>query len=282
MKYPTSYGEYCDYFDLVPTTPAEYLRRFCSGKNRTSSPRSDSSRPQRAGVDRGGWHYAAPAATPAPTTPATARRRTSSAVVQVAGPIVEARRAAGSAGVIAGYAACFGKPSVDLGGFTETLARGAFRSSLERVGRGEHDILALAEHDHRSLLGRMSAGNLRLEEDYRGLRFELTLPGTQLAHDIRDLVGRKILRGCSFSFAVIRDSWSGELKNRRRTVHDLLCYEISICGSPAYPATSVSASRTAHRAEFWTAAYLRAIAARPTRGAAAVALTRSSESKLWR
>jgi len=154
------------------------------------------------------------------------------------------------------------------------------------VRRGEHDVLALTEHDTKNLLGRLTAGNLTLTEDAVGLRFVLELPDTQLGRDVRELVGRGILRGMSFSFAIVRDSWAkGEGGRSRRTVHDLTMFEVSVVGSPAYPSTSVSATRSARSAgddAFWLASRLRAVSARPTRGAASVAVSRSTPAREWR
>lgn len=306
MKWPTTFDEYAETFDVVPTTPDAYLRRFVPGYARESDWRNKSpaecakalrqaARAARQPAShagrsvpakgRGQWHYTSRGTAPAPSRPAPAWRPSSPAM-RAAGPITEVRKAGASPGTIAGYAAMFGKPSVPLNGFIETLAAGAFKSTLARVARGEHDVLALSEHDHKSLLGRMSAGNLTLEEDRVGLRFTLTLPDTQLGRDVRELVGRGILRGMSFSFGIIRDEWSkGDGQYRRRTVHDLTMFEVSVVGSPAYPATSVAATRAARSLRddaFWTAARLRAVSARPTRGAAAVAVARSTSGREWR
>jgi HK97 family phage prohead protease len=298
-----TFDEYAEHYDVIPTNADAYLRRFCPDYARDSewrrkSPaecvealreviarargrecRSTRAVPMHA---HGAWHYTSRGVAPAPPRPAPARRFSASPAVRVAGPITETRRMAGGAGVIAGYAAMFNRASVDLGNFREVLAPGAFRSTLAKVRQGQHDVLALAEHDHKSLLGRMSAGNLTLEEDASGLRFQLELPNTQLGRDVRELVGRGILRGMSFSFAIIRDAWSKEGGTRRRTVHDLTMFEVSVVGSPAYPATSVAATRANPAAEWWTGARLRAIAAKPTRGAAAVAVARSTADRLWR
>jgi HK97 family phage prohead protease len=196
---------------------------------------------------------------------APARRVSSSHAVRVAVPIDEVRSSDNSPGVLAGYAAMYGKPSVPLP-FTEVLAPGAFRSTLEQVKAGQHDVLAFTEHDRRNLLGRVSAGNLKLSEDTRGLRFTLELPNTQLGRDTRELVQRGILKGMSFSFSVVKDSWGkGEGGHGRRTVHDLVLYEVSMVGSPAYPSTSVVASRFLPGPTTWHVAALRALAAKPSR-----------------
>lgn len=300
-----TFDDYARHYDVTPTTPDAYLRRYCPGyaaesaRHRMSPAECarvlrEAIRAARgpahraapcvpaAGAAADGWHYKSRGDAPSPQHPAPARRYSASPAVRVAGPITESRRMAGAAGVIAGYAAMFNRPSVDLGGFREVLVPGAFRSTLAKYREGQHDVLALAEHDHRSLLGRLTAGNLTLEEDAVGLRFQLELPNTQLGRDVRELVARGILRGMSFSFGIIRDSWGTDAGKRRRTVHDLTMYEISVVGSPAYPATSVAATRRNPGTAWWTGARLRAVSARPTRGAAAVAVARSTADRLWR
>jgi HK97 family phage prohead protease len=302
MRWPTTFDEYAEAFDIVPQTADGYLRRFVPGYAAESDQRRQTPEESRKALlaalaaarrparrlapqqSRGTWHYPATGGATS-SRPAPARRASSpSSAVRVAGPITEVRRSAGSPGTIAGYAAMFNKASVPLP-FTEKLAPGAFRSTLDRVKRGEHDVLALTEHDTKNLLGRLSAGNLTLVEDRVGLRFTLELPNTQLGNDVRELVGRGILRGMSFSFGVVRDSWASDGGKRTRTVHDLLMFEVSVVSTPAYPSTSVSATRSIRSTTsdaFWTAARLRAVSARPTRGAAAVVAARSTPTREWR
>jgi uncharacterized protein len=213
----------------------------------------------RAPASDGGWHYPA---------------RTAIAV-----PRVEVRASGSSAGVLSGYAAMYGHPSVNLGGFVETLAPGAFRSTLARIKSREHDLFLLTEHTQQNILARVTAGNLRVEEDAVGLRFTVELPDTQLGRDVRELVGRGILRGMSFSFSPIKDTWPDKGK---RVVHDLTAYEISIVSSPAYPATSVMANRAAPDATSWQVARLRALSARPTRATISRPAVRSTTGIEWR
>src|SRR3954452_17343861 len=78
-----------------------------------------------------------------------------------------------SPGTISGYAALFDSLSVDLGGFREQIMKGAFARALQQC-----DIRALRNHSPEALLGRRSSGTLRLEEDDKGLRFEVDLPDT--------------------------------------------------------------------------------------------------------
>lgn len=241
----------------TPRRPAAPARRMLPPS--IPAARGARSLAEAAAGSNGGWHY-------------PARR----AVIT---PRVEVRAAGGSAGVLSGYAAMYGKPSVNLGGFVETLAPGAFRSTLARIKSGEHDLFLLTEHTQQNILARVSAGNLRVEEDAVGLRFTVELPDTQLGRDVRELVARGILRGMSFSFAPIKDTWP---EKGKRVVHDLTAYEISVVSTPAYVQTSVIANRAAPDATSWQVARLRALSARPTRATIARPAARSTTGIEWR
>jgi HK97 family phage prohead protease len=90
---------------------------------------------------------------------------------------LETRASEGESGpVIEGYAAVFDQLSVDLGGWRERIAPGAFKRTI-----GESDVRALWDHDAKYVLGRNRAGTLALEEDARGLRIQATPPATQWA-----------------------------------------------------------------------------------------------------
>jgi HK97 family phage prohead protease len=132
-----------------------------------------------------------------------------------------------------GYAAVFGTET-RIGDFVETIRAGAFKDTLAS-GR---DILALADHDPRALLGRTRSGTLRLAEDTRGLHFEIDTADTSLGRDIHELVKRGDIGGASFGFKAKKDFWNG----RRRELRAVDLYEISIVQSfPAYQDTSVEA-----------------------------------------
>lgn len=130
---------------------------------------------------------------------------------------------------LTGYAATFGAEA-DLGSFREVIMPGAFR-----VGE---DVLALVDHDPRQLLGRTRTGTLRLEQDARGLAFEVDVPDTQLGRDVLAMAQRGDLGGMSFGFNVRDESWSG----RRREVRSLDLIEVSVVHAfPAYQGTEVQA-----------------------------------------
>ena len=133
-----------------------------------------------------------------------------------------------------GYAATFGT-AADIGGFSETVRSGAFAASL----RAKPDILALVDHDPSKLLARTRSGTLRLEEDRRGLQFELDVPGTTLGNDVLAMAERGDLGGMSFGFRVTDEAWPDQ---RTRELRAVELVEISVVHAfPAYDGTSVAA-----------------------------------------
>jgi uncharacterized protein len=154
---------------------------------------------------------------------------------------LECRAASGAARRLEGYAALFGTIA-DLGDFSETIAPGAFQTSLA----GGRDVLALVDHNPSLVLGRSKSGTLRVSEDTRGLAFSVDLPDTQAAHDVLALAERGDLGGMSFGFDVPDggDEWRGT----RRTLRAVTLHEISVVQSwPAYPQTTVDVRARAPR-----------------------------------
>lgn len=136
---------------------------------------------------------------------------------------------------IGGYAAVFDSPSLDLG-WTEEVDPQAFDSVLA----ASPDVRCLFNHDPGALLGRTTAGTLRLSVDARGLAYDCDLPDTQLARDLGTLIERKDITGSSFGFIVKRDQWTdnrdGTVTRRILEFDELL--DVSPVTYPAYPATS--------------------------------------------
>lgn len=140
---------------------------------------------------------------------------------------------------LAGYAAVYNSPSQDLGGFVEVIKPGAFTCSLTKPDQ----IRALYEHDQQRMLGRVGSGTLTLQENSKGLFFELTLPDTSYARDLGVLVERGDINGCSFGFQVPAGGDHWEMRNGQ-LMRDLLnvdLREITITGNPAYLDTTVAA-----------------------------------------
>lgn len=142
-------------------------------------------------------------------------------------------RAEGKLPRIAGYAAVFESESIDLGGFVERVARGAFAGSLAG------DVRALWNHDPMHLLGRTTAGTLRLAEDSRGLAIELDPPDTQTGRDVVTLIERRDVTGMSFAFRTLKDAWAKVAGSWLRTLLEVELFDVSPVTFPAYPATEV-------------------------------------------
>lgn len=145
------------------------------------------------------------------------------------------RRAAGDGATVAGYAAVFGE-AADIGGhFREVLVRGAFTETLKAA-----DVRAYFDHDRGRVLGRSSAGTLRLREDSRGLAVEIDLPNTSDGRDVRELIERGDISGMSFGFVVTRQEWDEASEPPTRTIHAVELREVSIVSEPAYDGTSAA------------------------------------------
>lgn len=139
-----------------------------------------------------------------------------------------------------GHAAVFGDRAwIPAGrGFWEELDKAAFDRALE-----EDDVRFLLEHDPRWILGRTSAGTLRLTTDKRGLAVDADFPDTSYARDAAVSLERGDLHQMSFAFNV-RDG--GEevttLKNGStlRRLTDVELSDVSIVAYPAYTSTDAA------------------------------------------
>lgn len=147
---------------------------------------------------------------------------------------VQKREDGGS--TIHGYAAVFNVLSEEMWGFREKIAPGAFSGVLD------HDVRCLFNHDDDHVLGRTTAGTLRLREDDRGLHMECDLPDTQLARDLAVSIERGDISGQSFSFTTDSDEWHMEDGVHVRTVVKVRgLFDVGPVTYPAYPDTDVSA-----------------------------------------
>jgi len=136
--------------------------------------------------------------------------------------------------IIAGYAAVFDKLSVPLWGFREKIQKNAFAKSLK-----VNTVKAFWNHNSDLVLGSTGSASLMLEEDDKGLRFELTLPDTQAGKDAYILVKRGDVTQMSFGFKVKGQIWDeSDPKNVIRTLTEIDLFEISLTPFPAYTQTS--------------------------------------------
>lgn len=169
-------------------------------------------------------------------------------------PQIELRDAGdGSPIVVSGYAATTETPydvgSPERGGFMETIARGAFKRTLNE----SPDVLLNALHG-RGLSGlplaRTKSGTLRLVEDERGLFFSADLDPTD--PDVRLLLPkmrRGDLDGASFAFRVTAEDWSKDRSQRRITAVTLHQGDVSIVDFGANPTAVSQIAQRSARAE---------------------------------
>ncbi|MET3602041.1 HK97 family phage prohead protease [Martelella mangrovi] len=144
-------------------------------------------------------------------------------------------RADGDTKTAVGYAALFNSDA-DIGGlFVERIAPGAFTDTLKN-----NDVRALIDHDPGRVIGRTSAGTLRLTEDDKGLRVEVDLPETTDGRDLAVLLERGDISGMSFGFHVVKQEWDETAEPWKRTIIAADLMEVSAVAFPAYDDTQLA------------------------------------------
>lgn len=138
-----------------------------------------------------------------------------------------------------GTAIVFGQRSQNLGGFVEVIEREAMD------GADTSDVLGLFNHDNNIILGRSSAGTLRLTTTESGVSYEIPYDADDEDHR---RVMRKIIKGevkgSSFAFRVARngDRWDDDTDGVYvRTVTKFAgIYDVSPVARPAYLQTTAA------------------------------------------
>lgn len=141
---------------------------------------------------------------------------------------------------LTGYALKFGQ-RYDMGWFTEEIAPGALN------GADMSDVRALLNHNPNFVLGRTTAGTLRLAVDDIGLRYEIDLPDTQAARDLAISVERGDITQSSWGF-MLRvgdneqpDEWTRHNGKDHRTINAVSrVFDVSPVTFPANPGTEVA------------------------------------------
>jgi HK97 family phage prohead protease len=154
---------------------------------------------------------------------------------------------------IEGYASVFNEEYVlwDTKSYrvVEIVKPGAFTRSLKE----KQDVRCLFNHDPNHLLGRTTAGTLRMKQDDTGLSFVNDMPDTQLGRDVRTSIDRGDLSGCSFGFTVTKQTWREEEKDgltvSTREIEDVDLFDVSPVTYPAYTGTSVGSRSVEMRSQ---------------------------------
>lgn len=134
---------------------------------------------------------------------------------------------------VRGYAAKFNLLSEPMYGFREQIAPGAFDGVLE------DDVRCFFNHDSNLILGRTTAGTLRISADDTGLMYEADLPDTQAARDLAISMERGDITQSSFAFRVAPngDTWDENEDGViiRTIIKFGRLYDVSPVSIPAYP-----------------------------------------------
>jgi HK97 family phage prohead protease len=142
-------------------------------------------------------------------------------------------RAVGDGLSFRGYAAVFDSASEDLGGFKETIRKGAFSKTL----KDKAGVRMLWNHNDDVILGSTKSKTLRLVEDDRGLLAEADLPNSEWGRPVAEALRRGDIDAMSFGFMVRRDTWPDKAT---RELVEVRLIEVSPVVWPAYPATSAT------------------------------------------
>jgi len=167
------------------------------------------------------------------------QRRTT---LNVAARAVRLMRSASGSRIV-GYAAVFynGKPETQYElwpGLVERIDRAAF----DRAIREKQDVVGLFNHDANQVLGRVSAGTLKLSADAIGLKYEITVGQSSVAQDVYDFIKRREVIGSSFSFSSVQTLYSIDGELEVRTLLDVDLYDLGPVTWPAYVGTTAEAS----------------------------------------
>ena len=140
--------------------------------------------------------------------------------------------------VIAGLGAVYydGTPDTEYElweGVRERIMPGAFDGVMD------NDVRGLFNHDPSQVLGRTSAGTMKLRADKKGLHYEIDPGDTSVARDVLEHLRRGDVSGSSFAFSISDEEWRKEdgVEIREITGFKAL-YDTGPVTYPAYETTT--------------------------------------------
>ncbi len=141
--------------------------------------------------------------------------------------------------IVTGYAAVFNSRTLLWEGLEEVISPVHFRRHYQIRTSDVYLIMTGGK-----VLGRKKSGTLRLEEDERGLKFEVELPNTTDANNLIESMSRGDIDQCSFGFIPTEETWDYNTDPVLRTVNEVELFEVSIVSLPAYEDTEATLARS--------------------------------------
>ncbi|MBD3293251.1 MAG: HK97 family phage prohead protease [Armatimonadia bacterium] len=129
-------------------------------------------------------------------------------------------------------------------GVVERIMPGAFDGAI-----ADDDVRGLFNHDASQVLGRTSAGTMRLDSEKKGLTYDIDAPDTQLGRDLMTSIERGDVSGSSFAFRVTEEKWIDDEDNDReiREIHAVQLFDVGPVTFPAYESTTAGVRLVAYR-----------------------------------
>lgn len=136
---------------------------------------------------------------------------------------------------LSGIAHAFGQRTLVGNRYVE-FAAGSFDQALEGS-----DVRAFYNHNTDKLLGRQSAGTLKLEAKADGLHYGIDLPATSYADDLKVLLARGDVAEMSFGILPGKVAYSKAPDGKQVQTHTVVksLFDISPVALPAFGGTSV-------------------------------------------
>jgi len=116
----------------------------------------------------------------------------------------------------------------------ERILPGAFDKALARPD----DVRGLFNHDANQVLGRTTAGTMRLAATSAGLAYEITPGNTTVAADVKEHLRRKDVSGSSIAFSVDEERWT-ETKSadgKWNVLREIISVGLADTGPVTFPA----------------------------------------------
>jgi HK97 family phage prohead protease len=166
-------------------------------------------------------------------------------------PVQLVKRAEGDPAKIVGVGAVFydGTPNTEYELWNNKAER-----AVERVMPGAcakalarpDDVRGLFNHDPNQLLGRTSAGTMKLSADGLGLKYEIDPGNTSIARDVTEHLNRKDVTGSSFAFIVDEERWTEtkDAAGKWNSVREIQSVTLFDCGPVTYPAYEATSAGT--------------------------------------